>query len=197
EYSQKFFLLDSVAVWSFVGSLRNFALLLLILYVGMGTIGGSIGITVGLLYVLVDYTTRLFNPIQGIINQWSYLQQALTSSGRVFELMEVPAEPEQNQTLNTTDGEVVFEDVSFGYDEGKYVLNNISFKAKKGQTVALVGHTGSGKSSIMNLLFRFYDPSEGIITVDGVPTTSVSRKSLRKHMGIVLQDPYLFKGTIG
>ena len=196
DYSNKYIMLDSIASWGFVGTLRNLALLLLILVFGLGSIDGTMTVTIGLLYVFVDYTTQLFNPIQGIVNQWAYLQQALTSAGRVFDLMEVPIEVDQTEHFEATGGEVAFNDVSFAYDEGKYVLKNISFQAKKGETVALVGHTGSGKSSIMNLLFRFYDPSKGTITIDGVPTTSVSRKSLRKHMGIVLQDPYLFKGTL-
>lgn len=196
KYSQKFMLLDSIASWSFIGSLRNFALLLLILYFGLGTIDGTLGVTVGMLYVFVDYTSRLFNPIQGIVSQWAYLQQALTSARRVFEMLDVPIEKDEENELQSSDGEVVFDNVWFAYNDEEYVLKNISFKAKKGETIALVGHTGSGKSSIMNLLFRFYDPTKGTITVDGVPTQTVSRKSLRKHMGIVLQDPYLFKGTI-
>lgn len=197
RYNDKFVLLDSVAAWSFVASLRNLALLLLIVYVGKGSLSGTLGISIGLLYVLVDYTTRLFNPIQGITNQWAYLQQALTSAGRVFDMIEIPVEKEETESLETTEGEVVFDHVWFAYEPDKYVLKDITFKAKKGETVALVGHTGSGKSSIMNLLFRFYDPTQGEIRIDGEKTTSVSRQSVRNHMGIVLQDPYLFKGTIG
>lgn len=196
RYSQKFMMLDAIASWSFIGSLRNLSLLLLVLYFGIGTIEGTLGITVGFLYVFVEYTSRLFDPIQGIVSQWAYLQQALTSAGRVFDMMGMPVEKEVDNELMSSDGEVVFDHVWFAYNNEEYVLKDISFTAKKGETVALVGHTGSGKSSIMNLLFRFYDPSKGTITVDGVSTTSVSRKSLRKHIGIVLQDPYLFKGTI-
>ena len=197
SYSEKFIKLDSLAAWSFVSSLKNLALLLLLLAIGLGTINGTMVISIGMLYIMVDYTTRLFNPIQGIINQWAYLQQALTSASRVFELMAVPVEIDKETPFSASEGEVAFNDVWFAYEKDKYVLQSISFKAKKGQTIALVGHTGSGKSSIMNLLFRFYDPTKGQITVDGVETTSVSRKSLRNHMGIVLQDPYLFKGTLG
>ncbi len=195
KYSQKFMLLDALASWSFVGTLRNFALLLLVLYFGMGSIQGTLTITIGMLYVFVDYTTRLFNPIQGIVSQWAYLQQALASAKRVFELEAVPTEEDEMAILSTDEGEVAFENVWFAYEE-EYVLKDISFKVKKGQTVALVGHTGSGKSSIMNLLFRFYDPSKGRVQIDGQTSTHLSRKSLREKMGIVLQDPYLFKGTI-
>ena len=90
----------------------------------------------------------------------------------------------------------MFDDVQFAYEEGKPVLQDIAFQASPGQTIALVGHTGSGKSSIMNLLYRFYDPQEGAILIDGQDIRQVSRESLRSHMGIVLQDPYLFTGTI-
>jgi len=90
---------------------------------------------------------------------------------------------------------VVFKDVSFAYKKD-YVLRDISFEARSGQTVALVGHTGSGKSSIINLLFRFYDPQKGSITIDGMEVKDIPKQWLRSHMGIVLQDPYLFTGTI-
>lgn len=196
KYSNKFTLLDSFGSFSFVEIIQNITLLLLIWYFGQAFLSDALGITVGVIYVYVDYLTRLFSPIQGIVTQFSYLQTALASAKRVFELKLVPTEEEQTKELAFKQGEVAFHHVSFAYNEEEYVLKDIDFTAKKGETVALVGHTGSGKSSIMNLLFRFYDPTHGTITIDGTPTTEVSRKSLRKHMGIVLQDPYLFKGTI-
>jgi ATP-binding cassette subfamily B protein len=91
---------------------------------------------------------------------------------------------------------VEFRDVWFAYKDNEYVLKGINFEAKQGQTVALVGHTGSGKSSIINLLFRFYDVQKGSITIDGVDTRDIPRQAMREHMGIVLQDPFLFTGTI-
>lgn len=196
KYSLKFTLLDSMGSFSFVEVIKNITLLLLVVYFGNAYFSSALGITVGVLYVYVDYTTRLFNPIQGIVTQYAYLQTAMASAKRVFEMKLVKAEEEQIGELEFKEGVVVFDKVSFAYKDDEYVLKDIDFTAKKGQTVALVGHTGSGKSSIMNLLFRFYDPTKGTITIDGTPTTSVSRKSLRRHMGIVLQDPYLFKGTI-
>jgi len=93
-------------------------------------------------------------------------------------------------------GNVRFEHVWFAYKEEEYVLKDINFEAKQGETIALVGHTGSGKSSIMNLLFRFYDVTKGAITIDGQNINDLSRQTVRDHMGIVLQDPYLFTGTI-
>lgn len=196
KYSNKFTLLDSFGSFSFVEIIQNITLFLLIWYFGHAFLSDTLGITVGVIYVYSDYLTRLFSPIQGIVTQFSYLQTALASAKRVFELKLVSTEEEQKKELTFKQGEVAFHHVSFAYKEEEYVLKDIDFTAKRGETVALVGHTGSGKSSIMNLLFRFYDPTNGTITIDGTPTTEVSRKSLRKHMGIVLQDPYLFKGTI-
>lgn len=196
KYSNKFTLLDSFGSFSFVEIIQNITLFLLIWYFGNAFLSDSLGITVGLLYVYGDYLTRLFSPIQGIVTQFSYLQTALASAKRVFDMKLVGTEEEQTKELDFKEGEVSFQHVYFAYKEEDYVLKDIHFTAQKGETIALVGHTGSGKSSIMNLLFRFYDPSKGSITIDGTPTTAVSRKSLRKHMGIVLQDPYLFKGTI-
>ena len=114
----------------------------------------------------------------------------------MFEVLDTDGEPVSEKSLPRYKGNVLFEDVSFAYKDNEYVLKNLSFEAHQGETIALVGHTGSGKSSIMNLLFRFYDPSKGKITIDGVDITSVPRQTMREHMGIVLQDPYLFTGTI-
>jgi ATP-binding cassette subfamily B protein len=119
----------------------------------------------------------------------------MVSAGRVFTLMDEPGEPVTDGSMPRYKGNVIFKDVSFAYKKD-YVLRDISFEARPGETVALVGHTGSGKSSIINLLFRFYDPQRGSITIDGQEVTSLPKQWLRSHMGIVLQDPYLFTGTI-
>jgi ATP-binding cassette subfamily B protein len=119
----------------------------------------------------------------------------MVSAGRVFTLMDEPGEPVTDGAMPRYKGNVVFKDVSFAYKKD-FVLRDISFEARPGETVALVGHTGSGKSSIINLLFRFYDPQRGSITIDGQEVTQLPKQWLRSHMGIVLQDPYLFTGTI-
>lgn len=148
-----------------------------------------------MLYAFADLLNRLFQPITGMVNQLANLDSSIVSAGRVFDLMDEPGEPLDEGSMPRYKGHVEFDRVSFAYKED-YVLRDISFEAKPGQTVALVGHTGSGKSSIMNLLFRFYDPQQGQIRIDGTPTASVPKQSIREHMGIVLQDPYLFTGTI-
>jgi ATP-binding cassette subfamily B protein len=114
----------------------------------------------------------------------------------VFVLLDEPGEDVSDARIPRYKGDVAFRDVWFSYKEGEPVLKGVSFEAKQGQTVALVGHTGSGKSSIINLLFRFYDPDRGSITIDGVDTREIPRQALRAHMGIVLQDPFLFTGTV-
>lgn len=196
ETQRKYVLLDSMAQFPLGALLRHIALLCVTVYFSTQYLGGILGVSVGTLFVLVDYITRIFMPIQNIIMQMSFVQQAVASGERVFELMDTPAEPAQTDSLSFADGEVSFNHVYFGYTDDKKILKNIDFNAKPGQTVALVGHTGSGKSSIMNLLFRFYDTEEGQIQIDGQNIQSYSRQSVRDEMGIVLQDPFLFTGTL-
>lgn len=196
ETERKYVLLDSAAQFTLGALLRHLALLLLMVYFSTQYLNGVLGISIGTLYVFGDYITRIFNPIQGIIQQMSFVQQAIAAGERVFDLIDTSAEEGKEVELEVTNGEVTFDHVSFGYNEEKKVLKNINFTAKPGKTVALVGHTGSGKSSIMNLLFRFYDPQEGCILIDGQVTTDYSRQSIRREMGIVLQDPFLFTGTL-
>lgn len=196
ETERKYVLLDSAAQFTLGALLRHIALLLLMVFFATRYLEGILGISVGVLYVFVDYTTRIFNPIQGIIQQMSFVQQAIAAGERVFELQDTPAEVEFEKSLKVSAGEVSFEHVDFGYKKNQRVLKDIHFTAKPGETVALVGHTGSGKSSMMNLLFRFYDPSDGRILIDGQETTQFSRQSVRSEMGIVLQDPFIFSGTL-
>jgi ATP-binding cassette subfamily B protein len=139
---------------------------------------------------------RMFQPIVGIVNQLANLETARVSAERVFRLLDEPGVDVATGEMERYKGEVRFENVTFAYKNDDYVLKNISFEAKQGETVALVGHTGSGKSSILNLLFRFYDIEHGSIKVDGVDVRDIPKQLLRRHMGIVLQDPYLFTGTI-
>lgn len=196
ETERKYVLLDSAAQFTLGAFLRHVALLLLAIYFATRYLDGVLGMSVGMIYVFVDYTTRIFNPIQGIIQQMSFVQQAIAAGERVFELKDTTPEVDEVNDLNVTKGEVSFGHVDFGYKEGQKVLKDIHFTANPGETVALVGHTGSGKSSIMNLLFRFYDPDSGQIRIDGQDTTQFSRQSVRSEMGIVLQDPFLFTGTL-
>lgn len=196
KYKSKMLKLDSFTSHNLVGLLRNVAFTFIIWYFGGASLGVGTVLSVGVIYAFVDYLNRLFSPITGIVNQLAQLEQARVSAQRVFELIDEPGQDVDKGTLPRYKGNVKFDNVWFAYKEDEYVLKDISLEAKQGQTVALVGHTGSGKSSIMNVLFRFYDATKGKITVDGTDITSIPKQKLRQHMGIVLQDPFLFTGTI-
>ncbi|WP_408009468.1 ABC transporter ATP-binding protein [Pseudalkalibacillus sp. A8] len=196
SYRNKLLNLDALMSHNLVNLLRNIAFVTLIWYFGGASLTATTAVSVGVLYAFVDYLNRLFQPITGIVTQLANLEQALVSGERVFRLLDREGEDVSDTKVPRYKGNVVFDDVTFAYKEDEYVLKNISFEAEQGQTVALVGHTGSGKSSIMNLLFRFYDVEHGKIMIDGQDIQKMTRQDLRKHMGIVLQDPFLFTGTI-
>ncbi|PRR91913.1 MULTISPECIES: ABC transporter ATP-binding protein [unclassified Bacillus (in: firmicutes)] len=196
RYQRKMLHLNSLLSHNLVNLLRNLAYVALIWYFGGASLSATGIVSIGVLYAFVDYLNRLFQPITGIVNQFSRLELARVSSKRVFRLLDEPGTTVEEPVQKKMEGHVQFQDVTFAYNEGNNVLKNITFEAKKGQTVALVGHTGSGKSSIMNLLLRFYDIQQGDILIDGESIYHQSRQTLRKQMGIVLQDPYLFSGTI-
>lgn len=196
RYQNKLLNLNSLTSHNLVAVLRNLIFVAFIWYVGEQSLSVSTAISLGVLYAFVDYINRLFQPVQGIVNQLANLEQALVAGDRVFELLDEVGIDVEEPMSDRYQGNVVFDHVYFAYKENDYVLKDITFEAKHGETIALVGHTGSGKSSIMNLLFRFYDIQSGKIMIDGKDITTMSRQDLRKHMGIVLQDPFLFKGTI-
>ncbi len=197
QYNNKLLSLNALTGHNLVGVIRNIAFVAMIWYFGgISLTGPSDAVTLGVLYAFVDYLNRLFNPIVNIVNQLPNLETALVSAERVFVLLDQPGEDVADEQIKRYQGNVAFENVIFSYIEGERVLKGISFEARQGQTVALVGHTGSGKSSILNLLFRFYDAEGGRITIDGVDIRSMPRQAMRRHMGIVLQDPFLFTGTI-
>lgn len=196
EYNRKLLVLDSATAHNLVNVMRLIMFAVFIFYFGTQSMTLPEAVSAGTLYAFVDYITRLFNPIVNIVNQFSQLERSLVAGSRVFELLEQDGEEVSTKRVPRYEGNVVFENVSFAYKGDDYVLKNLNFEAKKGETVALVGHTGSGKSSIMNLLFRFYDPQKGRIMIDGTDLANLPRQAVRDHMGIVLQDPYLFTGTI-
>lgn len=156
-------------------------------------------VEVGVLYAFVNYIHRFFEPVNELMMKLSFFQQAIVSSSRVFHLMdEKDLAPTQkgNENPMVTEGEIEFHNVTFSYDGKRDVLKNVSFHVKPGQTVAFVGHTGSGKSTIMNLLMRFYDVNKGEIVIDGVNLERFQEREIRKRIGLVLQDAFLFAGTV-
>lgn len=196
KYQNKLLSLNSLTSHNLVNVVRNVLFLIVIWMFWGGTLGTLV--TVGVLFAYIDYMNRMFSPIVGIVNQLSNLETARVSAERVFKLMDEEGIDVAKGKLERYKGNVSFENVSFAYKKNEYVLKNINFHAKQGETVALVGHTGSGKSSILNLLFRFYDikDGEGRIVIDGRDVREIPKQMLRQHMGIVLQDPFLFTGTI-
>ncbi|WP_144561455.1 ABC transporter ATP-binding protein [Bacillus mycoides] len=156
-------------------------------------------VEVGVLYAFVNYIHRFFQPVNEMMMKLSFFQQALVSSSRVFHLMdEKDLAPVQqgSEEPEVHEGEIEFKNVTFSYDGKRDVLKNVSFHVKPGQTVAFVGHTGSGKSTIMNLLMRFYDIKSGNILIDGVNLETFEEKEVRKRIGLVLQDAFLFAGNV-
>ncbi|TVX99920.1 ABC transporter ATP-binding protein [Cohnella terricola] len=194
KYQNKLLTLNSVTSHNLVNVFRN-VLFMAVIWMFAGDWLGT-AVTVGVLYAFIDYMNRMMQPIVGIVNQLSNLEVARVSAERVFTLLDEPGIEVSDSRIERYKGNVSFEDVSFAYKPGEDVLKNITFGAKQGETVALVGHTGSGKSSILNLLFRFYDVERGSISIDGVDVKKMTKQELRQHMGIVLQDPFLFTGTI-
>ncbi|UII57520.1 ATP-binding cassette domain-containing protein [Cytobacillus spongiae] len=173
-----------------------FALVVVLSFFGITSFDSPIEI--GVLYAFINYLDRLFEPINQMMMRLSLFQQAIVASSRVFTLLdEEEVAPKQlGEKIAIQAGEIDFRNVSFSYDGKKDVLKNISFTAKPGETVALVGHTGSGKSSIINLMMRFYEFNRGEITVDGKSIKTYPIEELRSQMGLVLQDPFLFYGTV-
>ncbi|HWK21517.1 MAG TPA: ABC transporter ATP-binding protein [Ureibacillus sp.] len=155
-------------------------------------------VEVGVVYAFITYVNRFFEPINNVMERLSFYQQAIVAASRVFALLDdEEIEPNQKETnASITEGLIEFKNVTFSYDGTSNVLKNISFTVNPGETVALVGHTGSGKSSIINLLMRFYEFDQGEILIDGISIKSFSKKELRSKLGLVLQDPFLFYGTI-
>ena len=172
-------------------------------YAGVGLTGALIaiggGITVGNLTSFLSYAnqyTKPFNEISGVVTE---LQNALACSGRVFELLETPArtpEPEHPQCPEEIHGAVDIHDLQFAYDPEKPLIGDFNLSVKPGQRVAIVGPTGCGKTTFINLLMRFYDPDGGEILLDGVNTRNMNRQQLRRSVGMVLQDTWLKAGTI-
>ncbi|RED57087.1 ABC transporter ATP-binding protein [Cohnella phaseoli] len=192
----KQFRIFSLSSRNIVGTIGSLVTAFVIWHFGNLSIAGA-ALSFGVLYAFIDYLGRIFNPIIGIFDQLMNAQRAFVSADKVFAILDMEGrEVEETSGAVKPKGEVKFENVTFAYNDDDHVLKNISFTARQGETVALVGHTGSGKSSIINLLLGFYEPGLGRITIDDVDITTLSKQQLRKHMGIVLQDPYLFAGDI-
>lgn len=184
----------SMLVFPLIGNLNrlNYALI--------GVVGGYLsimkGLSVGDLGAFVNLTRTQAKPVNQISNQWTIVQGALASAERIFEFLDWKHESQEGVDLDKVEGYVEFDHVSFSYIPGEPVIDDISFKARPGEKVALVGETGAGKTTIINLLSRFYDIDRGKILIDGYNIDEIHRLNVREHLGMVLQDSYLFTGTI-
>jgi ATP-binding cassette subfamily B protein len=172
-------------------------------YTTIAFLGGYLGvrgiISIGVIAGFLSYSRQFTRPLTDIASIFNILQSAIAGAERVFEILdeaEEEADSHDAVALNEVRGEVEFRNVSFHYNEGEPVLKDVSFRCEAGQSVALVGPTGAGKTTIVNLVSRFYDPKEGSILIDGYDTRQIRREDLRRVFGIVLQDTYLFSGTI-
>ena len=195
-YASRSISLDSLFLRPAMSLLKLLAYAVLMAYFGYR--GIYLGITAGTMYAFIQYINRLFDPLIEVTQNFSTLQTSMVSAGRVFALIdERTYEPEQRDTAaKVTEGNIRFENVSFSYDGKHQILDNISFSVNKGETIAFVGSTGSGKSSIINVLMRFYEFQSGRVLIDGVDIRDYSQAELRKNIGLVLQDPFLYHGTI-
>lgn len=185
----------------FMGPINNFMNNLgMGLVIGVGAIMAVQGyVTIGVIAAVVTYTRQFFRPINQLSNLLNTFQSAIAGSERVFEILDEKEEAADQAGAKEKEhfyGEVAFEQVVFAYEEGKPVLRGIDFKARAGETVAIVGPTGSGKTTIIQLLTRFYDATGGRILLDGQPITDYRMTNVRDHVGVVLQDTYLFSGTV-
>lgn len=196
RYANKSVALDSIFLRPAMSFLKLLAYAVLMTYFGFKGLNG--GLTAGLMYAFIQYINRLFDPLIEVTQNFSTLQTSMVSAGRVFKLIDENGyEPNQeNNGFEITDGNIEFRNVSFSYDGKNKILDDISFKVNKGETIAFVGSTGSGKSSIINVFMRFYEFQVGQVLLDGKDIRQFSQKSLRQSIGLVLQDPFLYHGTI-
>ena len=195
-YANRSVALDALFLRPAMSLLKLLGYAVLMAYFGYR--GFYIGMTAGTMYAFIQYINRLFDPLIEVTQNFSILQTSMVSAGRVFALIDQSNyEPVQaDSELAIREGNIRFEHVCFSYDGVNQILDDISFSVKKGETIAFVGHTGSGKSSIINVLMRFYEFQSGRVLIDNVDIRNYSHQELRKNMGLVLQEPFLYHGTI-
>lgn len=183
--------------FNFSTTMRTITLTLVLLYFGMGMLKGRDYATVGMIYVFINYANQFFDNINNTMMTIGTFQRSMASAEHAFMMFDLDLNLEDLEERGAeVKGDVEFKNVDFSYVEGEPVLHDMSFKVREGSSIGIVGRTGAGKSSLMNLLFRFYDPDSGEITIGGKDIGKTSLRDLRKDMSIVIQDPFLFMGTI-
>ncbi len=177
--------------------LASFALALLIWFGGRDVLQGTL--TFGVLYAFINYISMLFQPINDLAEKYNILQSSMAASERVFLILDTPVEEDDGtRALDNTTliGEIEFKNVWFAYNKSDWVLRDVSFKVPAGQTIAIVGATGAGKTSIISLMSRMYEIQQGEILIDGINIKELSKDELRRYIGVVLQDVFLFSGKL-
>ena len=178
--------------------LSMLALASLLAYGGFQVRAGALSL--GVLVAFFQYGMRIFRPIQDLSEKYNILQSAMAASERIFKLLDEPVRivtPERPKPAPAEASSIEFDSVWFAYKDEDWVLRDVSFRISAGETIAVVGHTGAGKTTLINLLLRFYDVQRGAIRIGGVDVRELDPRDLRRHFGVVLQDPHLFTGTIG
>lgn len=188
--------LESYSSFNITGTLQYLSIVGILFYFGYGNLTGAWAVSIGYAYIFIDYMMKIFNQAQGAFQRIGQLERANTAADHVLDMLTRPVEEIDTRLAPLASSSVAFENVGFSYVEGEPVLRDLSFTIGAGETAAFVGHTGSGKSTIMNLLFRFYEPDSGTIRVGGEDVSTLSKASTRRKMAIVLQDPILMAGNL-
>ena len=189
--------IDSLLLMPFSHLLQTLALAGIVLWFGLQN--GNSALEIGTIYAFINYLSRFFEPMRQITMQLSNLQQALVAGERVFSVLDEIQEERpkvRSKQQQIQKGELEFRNVSLSYDNRNQALDNVSFSVKPGQFMAIVGQSGSGKSSIINLMMRFYQHQQGDVLIDGIPLSQLDESSLRTGLGLVFQEPYIFNGSI-
>lgn len=196
KYGKKIELFDSFFSYNITDMLRLISTIAILYFAGMSHLNGNKNFTIGYIIILIQYTGQIYDYLTRLMNRLNVFEKGMSSLQHINEILEEKIECDGNIEVDKIIGDVEFKNVSHQYVENNPVLKDISFKRKHGTSTALVGSTGSGKSSIISLLFKFYTPYKGEILIDGININKIKTSSLRKNMAMVLQDPVLFKGSL-